>query len=153
MERITVTIDDDLLAAVDALMTVRGYENRSETMRDLLRRGLADEAAQGRPQGQCVATLTFIAESETRDLAQRIAGLQGDHHDLVLMHTQVPLDHDSALHTMAMRGTTREIEGFANALITQRGIRHGRLALIPARIEEHSHRHGHTTKRHQHIAT
>lgn len=153
MERVTVTIEDDLLAAVDGVMDARGYETRSEAVRDLLRRGLSDETVQGDSDGHAVATLTFVAEAETRDLAQRIAAVQSKHHDLIVTQVQVPLDHDSALHTMVLRGMSREIRQVADSLTTQRGIRHGRLTLIPARIEEHSHRHGHSTRRHQHIAT
>lgn len=153
MERVTVTIDDDLLLAVDGIMAARGYETRSEAVRDLLRRGLSDESFQADGAGYAVATLTFVAEVETRDLAQRIAAVQSRHHDLIVTQMQVPLDHDSALHTMVLRGSSREIKEVANGLTTQRGVRHGRLTLIPARIEEHSHRHGGSTRRHQHIAT
>ena len=71
----------------------------------------------------------------------------------ILAQMQVPLDHDSALSTMVLRGMIREIMEVANSLTTQRRIRHGRLTLIPARIEEHSHRHGRSSQRHQHIAT
>lgn len=153
MERVTVTIEPDLLAAVDAMAAARGYVGRSEAVRDLLRRGLAEDAGQHEPQTPCIATLTFVAEHAIRDLPQRIAETQSRHHDLVVTQNQVPLDHDATLHMLVLRGPLVEVRDMADALTTQRGVRHGRLAVIPATITAEVHQHGHKARRHEHIAT
>ena len=49
MQRVTLTLDDDLLATLDALSAQRGYHNRSEAVRDILRNSLMHEHAQ-RPE-------------------------------------------------------------------------------------------------------
>ena len=97
MQRITVTLDADLIEAVDGLAEVRGYAGRSETVRDLLRRGLAESRRQLDPDLACVATFTFVAEAGVRDLGQRLAEIQRGRHDLVITQVQVPLDHAAAL--------------------------------------------------------
>ncbi len=56
MQRITITIEDDLLAEIDAAAEARGYQNRPETIRDLARAGL-QQGAEETPSAQCVAAL------------------------------------------------------------------------------------------------
>ena len=153
MQRITVTLDADLIAAIDGLAAVRGYAGRSETVRDLLRRGLGESRRQSDPDLACVATFTFVAEAGVRDLGQRLAEIQRTRHDLVITQVQVPLDHAAALHTLVLRGRVRDIHDFADAIATQRGVRHDSLSVIPARIELVDHPHGHAPHPHEHIRT
>ena len=75
MEHITITIDDDLLATVDALAGARGYPSRSEAIRELLR-GAAKQDHFGSGDAACVATLTYVYDHAIRDLPQRIAAAQ-----------------------------------------------------------------------------
>lgn len=153
MQRITVALDDDLVAAVDRVAEMRGYAGRSEAMRDLLRRGLAEVRRQLDPDLACIATLTFVAEAGVRELGQRLAAIQQQRHDLILTQVQVPLDHEASLHTIVARGRMAEVLAFADALATQRGIRHDHLSIIPARIEVGTHCHGQVRHPHEHIRT
>ena len=153
MQRITVTLDPDLVAEVDRTVGQRGYAGRSEAMRDLLRRGLAEARRQLDPDLSCVATFTFVAEAGVREMGQRLAEEQQRRHDLVIAQVQVPLDHDSSLHTLLVRGRVRDILAFADAVATQRGVRHDSLSIIPARIEVGDHRHGPDPNPHEHIRT
>src|SRR5262245_23897791 len=70
MQRITITIDDDLLQAVDGLMSRRGYGSRSEAMRDIIRE-MVDRDRLAEPDADCVGALTFVYDHETRALARR----------------------------------------------------------------------------------
>jgi CopG family transcriptional regulator, nickel-responsive regulator len=153
MQRVTVTIDADLIATIDELMKRKGYTTRSEIFRDLLRRGVAEEKPRAEPKSACLAVMTFVAEQKVRDLPQRIAKFQCDHHDMLRSQMQVQLDHDSALHTVVLQGPASAIKDASDAMLTQRGVRHGRLAVIPSRIETSSHNHGHGTHTHVHIST
>ena len=153
MRRITMTLDDALVEAVDAVAQGRGYAGRSEAMRDLIRRGLAEERRQVAPGLDCVATLTFVAQTGVRDLGRRLAEMPQERHDLVVAQMQVPLDHETTLHTLVLRGRAEAIQALADALATQRGIRHDTLGLIPARIELCQHHHGGVTSTHTHVRT
>ena len=83
MERVTITIEADLLAEVDALVTTRGYQNRSEALRDLARAGLR-QAEPPRPDTPCVAALVYVYDHARRDLPNRLANEFHDHHNLVV---------------------------------------------------------------------
>lgn len=81
MQRVTITLDDDLLETLDSLSQRRGYNNRSEAIRDILRSALAQEATQQHGT-QGFAVLSYVYEHEKRDLASRIVSTQHHHHDL-----------------------------------------------------------------------
>src|SRR5262245_47065268 len=140
MQRITITIDDDLLQAVDALMKRRGYGSRSEAIRDLVRDMVERERLE-EPGADCIGALTFVFDHETRDLARRITTAHHERHDLSVASMHVHLNHDSCLEVSVLRGSLAEVHAFADSVASQRGVRSAKLHLIPARIatEEHTH--------------
>jgi CopG family nickel-responsive transcriptional regulator len=151
MERITITIDDELLATVDALVEKRGYPSRSEAIRELLRRAAKQEqAADGR--APCVATLTYVYDHSVRHLAHRTVATQHDHHDLNIATTHVHVDHDSCLEVIILRGRADAIEKLANTLTAQRGVRHANLHMIPTKPSGHRHSHPPAGPQHDHEA-
>jgi CopG family nickel-responsive transcriptional regulator len=149
MERITITIDDELLEIVDALVKERGYQGRSEAIRELLRDSASRSYAQA-GRAPCVATLSYIFDHNTRELSQRLTSEQHDHHDLSVSSMHVHFDADSCLEVSILRGPIDSIRKFADSLTTQRGVRHSYLHIIPVKTIKHSHGpgsrpHTHTT--------
>ncbi|HJW03009.1 MAG TPA: nickel-responsive transcriptional regulator NikR [Azospira sp.] len=149
MERITISLDADLAREFDALMADRGYTNRSEAVRDLLRAQLEawrldrDEAA------HCVANLSYVYNHHERELAERLTGLQHDHHDLTVASLHAHLDHEHCIESAILRGPTREVRRFAEALMAERGVRHGKLNLVAAELDQ-PHDHG-SASGHSHV--
>lgn len=145
MQRITITIDDDLLTALDDLCARRGYQTRSEAIRDIVRDAQASERTENAPDAPCCAALTYVYEHETRDLARRLTTSQHDHHDLSIATLHVHLTHDDCLEIAVLRGTVRSVRDFADSVTTQRGVKHGNLYIVPASEpgEAHSHAPGH----------
>jgi CopG family nickel-responsive transcriptional regulator len=131
VQRITITIDDDLLAVVDDLAHRRGYGSRSEAIRDLIREASAHEQTSGSGETPCIATLTYVYEHETRDLARRLTTAQHHHHDLSVSTLHVHMDHEDCLEVSVLKGTVAEVRAFADAVTTQRGVRFGKLHVIP----------------------
>lgn len=136
MQRITISLEDDLLEALDAMCDKGGYASRSEAMRDILRgmirSGAAAPAETGEGQGRtCFAALSYVYDHHTRDLARRLTDNHHDHHALSVATTHVHVDHDSCLEVAILQGTQAAIEHFAQGIISQRGVRHGQLNLIP----------------------
>jgi CopG family transcriptional regulator, nickel-responsive regulator len=150
MQRITITIDDDLLGAVDTLMVRRGYGSRSEAMRDIIRE-MVDRERLAEPAADCIGALTFVYDHDTRDLARRITSAHHDRHDLSIASMHVHLNHESCLEVSVLRGALAEVRGFADAVASQRGVRSAQLHLIPARIATEEHTHGKHTHRHEHV--
>ena len=93
MQRVTLTLDDDLLAALDALSARRGYHNRSEAVRDILRDALNQDPAQSEPR-RGYAVLSYVYEHEKRELASRLVATQHHHHDLSVASLHVHISHD-----------------------------------------------------------
>ena len=101
---------------------------------------------------QCVASLTYVYDRKTRELPKRLANAFQDHHDLCVATMRVTLDHESCMEVSVLKGPTAQVEGFAKSVIVERGVRYGRLAVIPAEIETDRHAHGHgRPNAHQHI--
>ncbi|MCW2285368.1 CopG family nickel-responsive transcriptional regulator [Rhodoblastus acidophilus] len=141
MQRITVTLDDDLVEELDRFQREKGYQNRSETLRDLARAGLSQRSAE-HAQGACVAALVYVYDHETRALSKRLANAQHDHHDLSVATLHVHLDHESCLEVAVLRGQSGEVRHFAEHVIAERGVRHGQLTVIPVNVSHESHPHG-----------
>lgn len=139
MERISITIDEDLLGRLDAMQSARGYTSRSEAIRDILREHFAKTGTDEQAGAQCVAALTYVYDHHTRDLAARLADAQHHRHDLTVATMHVHLDHESCLETTLLKGTTAEVRAFADGVISQRGVRFGHLHTVPADIEVHGH--------------
>ncbi len=150
MQRITITIDDDLLEVVDTLKRQRGYDSRSEAFRDILRDAANREQAESE-DAMCIAVLSYVFDYETRDLAQRLTRIQHEHHDVFAANMRVPLDHRSCLELSALRGPSRTIRAIADEITPQRGVRHANLHIVPVRVSSHPHRHATGGLAHEHI--
>jgi CopG family nickel-responsive transcriptional regulator len=148
MERITITIDDDLLATIDLLVQKRGYPSRSEAIRDLVREGAKhDHTAAGK--APCVATLSYVFDHSTRELSQRLVNAQHDHHDLGIATTHIHVDHNSCLEVAILKGPINAIQDLADSLTAQRGVRHANLHVIPLKpVASHRHHPGGTLHTH-----
>ena len=131
MQRLTISLDDDLAAAFDELMRRRGYANRSEAVRDLLRRELGENDLSSGAARQCVAVLSYVFDHHERQLSSRLTSLQHDHHDLAIATLHAHISHEDCVETVILRGVSSEVEAFANSVIAETGVRHGHVQLIP----------------------
>ncbi|MDR2837330.1 MAG: nickel-responsive transcriptional regulator NikR [Azonexus sp.] len=149
MERFTISLDDGLARQFDQLIAARGYGNRSEAVRDLIRAAIEGDRQRDPPAGYCVANLSYIYNHHQRELTGRLAGLQHDHHDLTVASMHSHLDHDNCLETVILKGESAAVRRFAEALMAERGVRHGQLNMI-ALAAELPHTHGSGTPTHVH---
>jgi len=151
VQRVTITIDNELHNEIEKLASARGYQNRSEIIRDLVRAGIA-ETKETAPSGDCIASVVYVYDQETRDLPQRLANTFQRAHDLSVATMRISLDHDSCMEVAVLRGKSKTVHQLANAIVAERGIRHGRVTMIPATIETSGHKHGNRhAHAHEHI--
>jgi CopG family nickel-responsive transcriptional regulator len=141
MQRVTITVDDDLATELDQFMAARGYANRSEAIRDLVRGSIQHAAIEAATGKDCVATLSYVFDHDVRDLPKRLTREFHDHHDLAQATLHVHLDHQSCLEVTVLRGHASEVKAFADHVIAERGVRHGHVAFIPFTPAGH-HAHG-----------
>ena len=142
MERFTISLDEDLAREFDQLIAQRGYRNRSEAVRDLLRQQLESSRLQRGEARDCVANLSYVYNHHERELAERLASLQHQHHDLTVSSLHVHLDHEHCIESVMLRGATAAVRAFADALMAERGVRHGALNLVSVEAETARHSHG-----------
>jgi CopG family transcriptional regulator, nickel-responsive regulator len=139
LARIGVAIDEDLLAAFDGYIAEKGYQNRSEAFRDLIRDRLVKQETEA-PNKEVVGSLTLVYDHHQRNLTDKITALQHDHHGVVVSTLHVHLDHHNCLEVLILRGRAKQVRHLADLLISVKGIQHGQLAITTAdvgRIRNH----------------
>src|SRR5580658_3405767 len=128
LSRIGVAIDASLLEKFDTLIAQRGYTNRSEAFRDLIRDDLVRIEAES-PDCQVVGAVTLVYDHHVRLLQEKLTSIQHDHHRSILSTLHVHLDHDNCLEVLVVRGRSAEVRKVADALISTKGVIHGRLVI------------------------
>jgi CopG family transcriptional regulator, nickel-responsive regulator len=109
MRRLTVSIEDDLVKKFDAFAQSRGYENRSEAFRDLLRNALDEDKIEAGTAKYCVASLSYVYNHHERRLAGRLTELQHASHDVALATMHAHIDHDSCTESVILQGLTTTV--------------------------------------------
>ncbi len=141
MERFTMSLEDDLAKQFDEFIKEKGYSNRSEAMRDIIRDRLEHtrlhDSAAG--NGKCVANLSYVYNHHESGLASKVVDSHHQHHDLTVSTLHVHLDHDNCLETVILKGDVADVRAFADTIKAVRGIRHGHLHMVPVEVSESSH--------------
>lgn len=136
MQRITITLDDDLMEELDRAIAARGYQNRSEAIRDFTRAGIQQADETSGESGRCVAALVYVYDHAARDLSRRLVESYHGHHDLSMATLHVHLDDHNCMEVTTLRGTGAEVRHFADHIIAERGVRYGRLVMIPVESDK-----------------
>ena len=126
--RFGVSVEADLLGDFDRLIEEKGYANRSEALRDLMRDALvqADWAAL---KGEQAATLTLVYSHHVREINDRLTEMQHDYTDLIVCTTHVHLTAHTCLEVVVLRGQPGDLRRMADRLIATRGVQHGKLTM------------------------
>ena len=134
LSRIGVAIESDLLDKFDQLIAQRGYTNRSEAFRDLIRDELV-EKAWDRPESPVVGTVTLVYDHHVRLLNEKLTDLQHEFHHNILSTLHVHLDHDNCLEVLVVRGKSSTVRKIADSLISTKGVKHGKLTITTSGAE------------------
>jgi len=123
--RFSISTDGRLLESFDALIAEKGYVNRSEAIRDLIRNSLVEDALAD-PDAPAVGTVTLVYDHHFSDLGDRLTEHQHTHHESIVSTLHIHLDHHHCLEVVVLRGTAAEIQRLADSLIGTKGVKHGR---------------------------
>jgi len=127
LQRFGVSMPGDLLEAFDAEIARRGYTNRSEALRDLVRDHLVARRWSD-SQAPVVGVITLVYDHHAYRLGETLTDAQHTHHDLVLCATHVHLDEHHCVEVIVVRGEGAEVQALADQLIALRGVKHGTLS-------------------------
>ena len=153
MQRVTISMDDELGEAFDGLIEGQGYESRSEAVRDLIRKA-QDTRRTETVGGHCVANLSYIYNHHIRAQAQRLTEVGHEHHDLIVATLHVHLDHESCLESTVLKGDTARVRALADSVRAERGVTFTELNLISVEEDDRhdvgaaDHHGGHLTPMH-----
>ena len=143
LSRIGVSLDSELLRRFDSFISDKGYENRSEAFRDLIRDRLVGSAIVG-PNALVVGTVTLIYDHHTRLLPEKLTDIQHESHEIIISTLHAHLDLESCLEVVILRGRSRDVQKLADRLISSKGVQHGRLVMSsPETVSRHSKAHQH----------
>ncbi len=141
--RTGVSLEEDLLHQFDLLIARRGYENRSEALRDLIREALlADIVVSNKP---VVGTLTLVYDHHVPNLSQKLTEVQHTAGAMILAATHVHLDHNYCLEVIIMKGRSKELQAVADGMLALRGVELGKLVLTNSgkELKASAHKHSH----------
>lgn len=124
--RFGVSIDDRLLKRFDRLISDKGYVNRSEAIRDLIRNALVEEEWRHEEE-EIVGTVSLVYDHHTRELADKLTDHQHSHHEAIISSLHIHLDAHHCLEVVVMKGKASEIKRLADELIGTKGVKHGKL--------------------------
>jgi CopG family transcriptional regulator, nickel-responsive regulator len=135
--RFGVSIEDDLLENFDALSNDRGYANRSEALRDLIRKSLIKNKITFDADTQVLGSLTLVYDHHSTSVLQDMAEIQHHQHNLILSVMHLHVNHADCLEILALSGNTQQINSLADELISLKGVKHGELCVTLPSSEIH----------------
>jgi CopG family transcriptional regulator, nickel-responsive regulator len=125
--RFGISIETQLLDKFDKLITEKGYTNRSEAIRDLIRDSLVQqEFISDMP---VVGTATIVYDHEVSDIAHKLTHFQHEFEDLIISSMHVHLPACNCMEVIAMKGPGNKMKQFADQLISMKGVKHGKLTV------------------------
>ncbi len=129
--RFGVSIQDHLLERFDNLIAEKGYANRSEAIRDLIRNSLVEDELETRDE-ETVGTIAMVYNHHTRELSDKLTDHQHSHFKEIISSLHVHLDQHNCLEVVVAKGKNKKIKQLAQELIGTKGVKYGRLMSTPA---------------------
>lgn len=129
VERVGVSFEPKLLSKFDTLIKKKGYSNRSEAIRDLIRKEILDSEI-NEEDGEVIGTLTIIYDHEIGNITNALLHLQHHHHEEITFTTHVHIDERTCLEIVVIRGLLSRVRNFSEHITAIKGVKHGQLAII-----------------------
>ncbi len=133
VERVGVSFEPMLLKNFDALIQKKGYPNRSEAIRDLVRRSIAEEKIKSR-KGNVVGTITIVYEHHSHNVASQLLHLQHLHNSEIYSTTHVHIDKHACLEVLVVHGDYKKVKKLADNIKAMKGVKYGELVITKGNI-------------------
>jgi CopG family transcriptional regulator, nickel-responsive regulator len=135
--RFGISMEEQLLLQFDHLIAHKGYTNRSEAVRDIVRDKLVEENVET-DHGIIFGALVFIYDHHKRELEKSLSNLQHDYFENIISTSHVHVDHDHCLEVVLLKGHTKVLKSIAEKILSFKGVNHGRLTLT-ATLQHNTH--------------
>ena len=128
LRRFGVSMDEILLEKFDALINEKGYQNRSEAIRDIVREQLVSEEWKSE-KGEKVGTVTLVYNHHKRGLSDELNHIQHEMGKFIISTMHIHLDHDNCLEMIIVKGEAKKVKQLVDRLIGLKGVKHGRFVM------------------------
>ncbi len=129
VERVGVSFEPKLLNKFDVLIKKKGYSNRSEAIRDLIRKEILESEIK-EEEGEVIGTLTIIYNHEIGNITNALLHLQHHHHNEITFTTHIHVDEQTCLEIVVIRGLLSQVKNFSEHIKAIKGVKYGQLAII-----------------------
>jgi len=128
VDRFSVSLPRQLLKDLDAMVTKKGYANRSQAIADMVRAQIIDHRQQD-DATEIAGTITLVYDHHKPQLQAALTDVQHDHHDAIVSTLHVHMDHDNCLEVLVVRGKAGKVRAIADELLAAKGVKHGKLTI------------------------
>lgn len=132
--RIGISLEPELLKEFDDLVTGKGYTNRSEAIRDIIRFALIDERWED-DDADVVGTITIVYDHSRGLVQDRLMSIQHDHHVNIASTVHLHLNQDQCLEVILVWGKVREVKHLADEVISVKGVNFGKLTMTSGSMD------------------
>lgn len=127
LKRFSISLEEELLSIFDKHIKTRSYNNRSEAIRDLIRKAFVKDEWQS--DKQVMGVISLVYDHHQHKLQEKVTLVQHDYHHQIVATTHVHMDHDNCLEVIVVKGKAIEVQELADRLIALKGVRDGNLAM------------------------
>ncbi|HEB37801.1 MAG TPA: nickel-responsive transcriptional regulator NikR [Thermoplasmatales archaeon] len=127
--RFGVSLEPELLRRFDKIIRKRGYSNRSEAIRDLIRKALVEEEI-SQPEKKIVGVLSIVYDHDFSDITHKLLHIQHSQHSKVRSTMHIHLDEKNCLEVLVVEGKTSEIKSFADRIQSLKGVKYSKMSLF-----------------------
>lgn len=135
LKRFSISLENNLLDSFDRYIQAQSYNNRSEAIRDLIRKALVKQAWLG--DSNVMGVITLVYDHHQHQLQEKVTEVQHDHHHQIVSTTHVHMDHNNCLEVIIVRGNAKEVQELSDKLTALRGVRDGNLAMSSTGVGLH----------------
>lgn len=128
VERVGVSFEPELLTKFDALIRRKGYTNRSEAIRDLVRKSIVESDVKD-DKREMIGTITIIYDHDVGDVTNRLLHLQHHHHSEISSTTHIHIDEHQCLEVLVVKGKAKVVRELADNIKAVKGVKHGELVI------------------------
>lgn len=126
--RFGVSIDEKLLKKFDVLISEKGYVNRSEAIRDLIRDLIVSEKTSD-PKSDVIGTLTLIYSHDIREISDKLNDVQHNYYKNIVSTIHVHLDAHNCLEILILKGKSNIVKSISDHLLSIKNVKHGKLTI------------------------
>ncbi|UCH89623.1 MAG: nickel-responsive transcriptional regulator NikR [Thermoplasmata archaeon] len=133
VERVGVSFEPELLDKFDGLIKAKGYTNRSEAIRDLVRKAIIESEVEA-VKGNVIGTITIIYDHDIGDVTNKLLHLQHHHHAEISSTTHIHVDKHRCLEVLVVRGNAKAVKSLSDNIKSIKGVKHGELVITKTSI-------------------